>query len=279
MVALAVTLDEPRLAARLEATSIAAGAVTLTIIRTSPSGHDAGVRGAVGADVLAATFIARDYELPFNVPLVYEVTVYDAASALLESASASFEVAYPDLGDPWLVDLARPTNSLAVIVESLAELAYQAAVGVHRVLDRRAPVLTALPAWTPGTELVAVTATEGERDQVRAILGAGYPVLLRTPPAQGVGNLYLGVTGFTEERPSRIAMHPDRRFRVACVQVERPDPSVYVPAPPMTYAAVVATWPTYAELYAGVGSYEELAYTYPEGGAPGGSIPWLPDDV
>jgi hypothetical protein len=126
---------------------------------------------------------------------------------------------------------------------------------------------------------VLVTGTEGERDQVRTVLGSGYPCLLRTPPAQGVGNMYVGVTGFTEARASRVALHDDRRFRIACVQVERPDPSVYVPLAPMTYDLVAATYASYAELLAAVGSYDELAYTYPEGGEPGGAVPWLPDDV
>jgi len=277
-VTLLAELDAPRLAARLEVDGIPAGADTVTIDRTSPSGHVAGVRGAIDAPVTGATFIVRDYELPFDLQLTYKATVYDGTT-VVGTATATFTIDYPDLGDPWLVDLARPTNSLPVTVESLAELAYESAVGVHRVLNRRGPVLTALPAWTPASELVAVTATDDERDRVRTILGSGYPFLLRTPPAQGVGNLYLGVTGFTEERPSRIAMHPDRRFRVAVVQVERPSPSIYVPRPPMTYAVVKATYATYAALKAAVGSYEELAYTFPEGGEGSGSVPWPPDDV
>ena len=276
---LAVTLEAERLAARIQVGGFPAGADTVTVTRTSPSGHEAGVRGAVDAVLTGTTFVVRDYELPFDVEVDYAATVYDGTS-VVGSALATFEVDYPPGGDPWLVDLARPTNSLPLVVESMQELAYDAAVGVHRVLDRRDPVLTALPSWTPGSELVVVTATETERDQVRNLLGAGYPFLLRTSPAQGVGNMYLGVTGFTEARASRIALHADRRFRVACVQVERPDPAIFLPQAPNTYAAVKAAWATYAALKAGVGTYEELAYTYPAGGGgePGGG-PWLPDDV
>jgi hypothetical protein len=265
-VALAVTLDEPRLAARLEATGIPAGADTITITRRTATGEPEGVRGAVDAPATGATFIARDYELPFDTDLTYEITVYDGTTTV-GGASAPFRIDYPDAGDPWLVDLARPTNSQPVIVESLAELRYQAAVGVHRVLDRRDPVLTALPAWTPDAELVLVTGTLAERDRVRAIIGSGYPCLLRTPPAQGVGNAYLGVTSFVEQRPSRLALHPDRRFTIAVTSVARPDPFIYVPLAPNTYADVKTSWSSYAELEAGVASYDELAYTYPEAGA------------
>ncbi|HEY3021025.1 MAG TPA: hypothetical protein VGJ32_12580 [Solirubrobacteraceae bacterium] len=278
-VTLAVTEEPERAAARVAVGGIPAGAATLTVERTSPSGAVAGVRGAVGASASGlASYVTRDYELPLGVALTYAVTVYDGASAVVGQASAAFELTYPDLGDPWLVDLARPLNSLPVLVESLAELSYEAATGVHRVLERRAPVLTALPGWTPAAELVVVTATEEERERARALLGTGYPLLLRTPPAQGVGNIFLGVTGFVEARASRLAQAQDRRFRISCTQVERPDPSIYVPLAPSTYAGAKATYATYADLLAGAATYEGLAYTYPSGVADP-ILPWLPDDV
>lgn len=263
--ALAVTLDSARLATRLEVTGIVAAAETITITRTSGTDDPVGVRGAVRADVSGTTtYITRDYEAPFSVELVYEATVFDAAGAELASATATFEIDYPDSGDPWLVDLARPTNSLPVVVESLRELAYPAATGVHRVLDRRAPILTSLPAWTPTSELVVVTRTSAERDRVRLLLGSGYPLLFRPPPAQAE-TTYFGLTAFTEERVSRFALHIDRRFRVAVVVVDRPDPAIYVPLPPNTYAIVKATYATYAALKATGQTYEQIAYSYPEG--------------
>ena len=181
-VALAVTLDEARLAARLEVTGIPVGTDTLTIEREVPSGNVAGVRGASDRNVAGfSSLIVRDYELPFNLDLVYTVTVYDGTTAV-GTDSESFRIDYVDC-DPWLVDLAQPTNSLPVLVESMSELAYGAAVGVHRVLNRRAPVLTALPAWTPSSELVVLTDTLTQRDQLRALFGSGYPFLLRSDPA------------------------------------------------------------------------------------------------
>ena len=276
-VALAVTLDPPRLAARLEVTGIPAGADTLTIERLSPSGSVAGVRGAVNAVVTGTSFIVRDYELPFDTPLTYTVTVYDGTTNV-GSATVGFTLTYSECED-WLCDLARPTNSLPLVVESMTELAFEAAVGVHRILNRRAPVLTALPSWTPASELIVITETLGERDQVRALLGSGYPFLLRTDPVQGIGNMYLGVTGFTEERFLTPGIAPQRRFRIACIQVDRPDPSIYVPQPPSTYADVKARYATYAALKTAVGTYDELAYTYPATPEYGPIEPWLPDDV
>jgi len=277
-VTMTVTLDAPNQAARIEVDGIPAGATTLTIQRTSPSGNVAGVRGAVDASVAgAATFIARDYEVPFDLNLVYDVTVYQGTT-VVGTASATFRLDYSDC-KVWMGDLARPTNSLQINVESMRELKFEAAVGVHRVLNRRAPVMTTLPAWTPSTELIVLTDTLTQRDQVRALLGAGYPFLLRTDPVQGIGNMYLGVVDFTEERLHAEGYWAQRRFHISAVQVERPDPSLIAPIAPNTYAQVKAAFATYAAMQAAVGTYDQLAYADIGGGQASPVIPWLPDDV
>jgi len=276
-VALTATLEPDRLSARLNVTGIPAGATTYTITRTSPSGNSAGVRGAVGAAVTGTTAIARDWEVPFDTTVTYTVTVYQDTT-LVGTATATFTVTYTDC-PAWLVDIARPTNSLPVVIESMRELDFAVAAGVHRVLNRRAPVMTTLPAWTPSTELIVLTNTLTERDQVRALYGTGYPFLLRTDPVQGIGNMYLGLTDFVEERFLSPGDAPERRFRAACVQVERPDPSLFVPTAPNTYANVKATFATYAALKAAVGTYDQLAYTFPANPDANPTPPWLPDDI
>jgi hypothetical protein len=275
-VALQATLESEKLAARLEVTGIPAGADTLTIERTSPSGSVAGVRGGVDAAVTGTSFLIRDYELPLDTTVTYTVTCYDGTTNV-GSASAIFAIVYGEC-DAWLTDLARPTNSLQVRLESLAALAHTVPSGIHRVLDRRAPVVTALVAWTPSTELILLTETLDERDAVRALFGSGYPVLVRTTPEQGIGNLYLALSEFVEERFLTEGDAPERRFRCTCVQVERPDPAIYVPLAPNTYANAKATYATYADLKAALASYDELAYTYPTG-VTSPITPWLPDDV
>jgi hypothetical protein len=176
------------------------------------------------------------------------------------------------------VDLARPTNSLQVVIESLAELAYSVPSGIFRVLDRRTPVVVALPAWTPGTELVVLTDTELDRDKCRYLFGSGYPFEVRTDPAQGIGNLYLAASEYVEERFLSLGTATERRFRISCVQVDRPDPSIYVPLAPNYYANVKATYADYAALLAAVPSYSALAYQYPSG-VTNPLPPFPPDDV
>jgi hypothetical protein len=274
-VALTATREEARLATRLAVSGIPAGADTLTVERESPSGHVAGVRGGVDATVTSTSFVIRDYEIPFDLPVTYTVTCYDGTTNV-GTASTAFTLTYGAC-EAWLTDLAQPTNSMPIVIESVAELASTVPSGVHRVLDRRSPVVTALIAWSPTTQLIFLTETLDERNQARALLGTGYPFLVRTTPEQGIGNAYLALTEFVEERFLTLGEQPERRFRVASVIVERPDPSIYVPVAPNHYTYVKATYATYADLLAGVANYDELAYTYP-----GGAVaipPWLPSDV
>lgn len=275
-VGLTVTLEPVRLNARLNISGLPAGTDTYSITRTGPSGVAAGVRGATDATASGTTAIERDYEVPLGVPVVYTVTAYDGSTAV-GSASANFEVVYSDC-EAWITDLARPLNSLPLTIESLAELAFESAAGVHRVLNRRAPVMTNLPAWTPAAELIVLTDDLEERDRVRSIFGSGYPVLVRTAPEMGIGNIYFGLTDFSEERILTPGVAAQRRFRASCIQVERPDPGIFVPVAPNDYANVKATYADYAALKAGVPDYDGLAYSYPSGSV-GPIIPWLPDDV
>lgn len=217
-----VSLEPARAAAHIDVTGLTGA--TYTIERQSPSGNTAGVRGHVDAAVAAAEVTARDYEAPLNVDLVYTATDYAANGTTISTATAaSFTVDWV-LCESWLVDLARPTNSLPLVIQSLDTLTFDLANGVHRVLDRRDPVLTTLPAYTPAGELVLLTDTLEQRDMVRAILGNGYPVLLRTSPDMGIGNLYLGLTAFAEERFLTLGNRPERRFRAQVVQSHAPTP-------------------------------------------------------
>ena len=273
-----VERDPTRENALVTIDGVVASADTLTLARTSPSGNTVEVRGVVEYPVEgAASVVVRDWEVPFGVELAYLATFYDANGAVVDTASATFVLDYT--GCPaWLVDMAYPTNSLAVVVESFTPLDFAVASGVMRVLDRRAPVLVTLPAWTPDAELVVLTDTLPQRDQVRMLLGSGYPFLLRTVPDQGVGNMYLGVTDFKEARILTDGNAPPRQFTVAVVQVERPDPQVFVPVPPTIYAAVRADFTDYADLLAQVSTYDALAY-WDFAGATSGTLPWLPSDV
>jgi hypothetical protein len=260
--------------------TVPTGTDTVSISRTGPSGVPATVRGWSGHAATAGQALAvRDFEAPIGVPLVYTVTAWPAATpASTQTGTASITVPDNGCGDTWLTDLARPTNTQKIVVAALDELAYVVPVGVHDVIDRRTPITSSGIANTPTFELDFLTVTEDERERARATLGNGIPILLRTPALNGIGNLYMAVTGWQEQRIVKPARTQDRQFRVNAVQVDRPDPILYAPIPPATYQTVNTTFATYAALNAGRPSYDAVLYDYSTLGA-ADVQPWPPTDV
>lgn len=249
-------------------------ATEMSVSRVGPSGEQAFVRGYNPAEVPTGqtTMVVRDYEAPLGVPLVYTAT-YDTAGSFTTTLTVDYTSC-----EHWLVDLARPTNSQVLTIEQLNELDYSVPVTVHDIVGRRTPIVTSDIANTPSFELALLTDTDLERDQARATLGNGVPVLLKTPPEQGIGNLYLSVLDWKEQRIVSLGTVPARRFQISGVQVDRPDPALYVPIPPATYQSVKARFATYADLEAAYATYDGLLYDYGGVGAVD-VVPWPPRDV
>jgi len=251
----------------------------LHVTRTGPSGVEAAVRG-YGPYVIADgedTVAIRDYEAPLGVPLTYRYWLEEGWG--VDPGSEVITVPATKSDDPWLTDLVRPTNTQRVTLQALPELGYAAQTGVHWILNRRTPIFAGDVANTPTFELTFVVADEAARQRARATLGNGVPILLRTPIEQGVGNLYFAVPSWREQRVSRLALHGDRRFVVSAVQVDRPDPSLYVPIPPMTYRRLRETHDTYADVKAAYATYDALLYDYDAQVGPADVQPWPPRDV
>lgn len=277
MPGLTATVEPAVKSVRLDYTAPASTA-KLTLSRTGPSGAPATVRTWDAKATAPGAVIARDFEAPIGVPLTYTAKAVSAADATLETVTASITLASDGCSDMWLTDLVRAGNSQKIMVEALAELEYPVPVTVHDVLTRRAPIVSSDIAHTPGFELSFLTETDTDRDQAKFTLGNGFPVLLRTPPENGIGNLYLAVLGFTEQRIVNLATQPARRFVVQGRQVTRPDAALYQPAAPVTYAYVKSAFATYAALKAGRATYDAVAYDW-AGASPSDVFPWPPDDV
>jgi hypothetical protein len=250
----------------------------VTITRTGPSGTPAAVRGWLDAPAASGAVIARDYEAPIGVPLTYTLVAVNAAGAELARETGTITIPSGGCEDTWLNDLARVGNTLRVVLETIPELAYPVPATPHEVITRRAPIVSSDIAHTPELEVSILTASDDERYRARALLGNGVPVLLRTPPAVGVGNMYLAVLGFHEQRLVSPGTVPDRRFVISARQVERPAPALYNPQPPVTYADVRAEFATYALLKAGRVTYDALLYDW-AGSEPSDIVPWPPVDV
>jgi hypothetical protein len=275
--ALTATVEPDVKSVRLDYTAPAL-TVSVTITRTGPSGTPATVRNWQAAPAAAGPVIARDFEAPIGVPLTYTAQAFNVSGAVIDTATATVTVPSAGCSDTWLNDLARVANSLQVGIESLPQLDHPVPNSVHEIITRRAPIVTSDIAHTPSFELSVLTVSLDERDQARSILGNGVPVLLRTPPEDGIGNLYFSVLGFTEQRIVAAGTVPDRRFVISGRQVQRPDPKLYAPIGVATYAHVKATFATYTALKAGRANYDAVLYDW-GGSAPSDIVPWPPDDV
>ncbi len=272
-----LTLDAPVEAVRVEVT-VPAGHNRLAISRVGPSGTSAYVRNYAPAIVAPGLILARDFEAPIGVPLTYKTESWNTATpGTVTTETATFTVPDDGCDDTWLTDLVRAQNTFQVTVAELASLDYEYPSGVFQVIDRRTPVVASDIANTPTFELSLLTDTDDERERARAILGNGVPVLLRTPPANGIGNLYFAVTGWSEQRIVNKAREQARMFVAACVQVDRPDPVLFAPIQPVTYEDVKAEFASYAEMLAERSSYDAVLYGYAD--VAEDVVPWPPQAI
>jgi hypothetical protein len=255
-----------------------ADGVRVTFTRIGPSGVPAGIRGWVDAPASPGDVIARDFEVPIGVEITYTVQAFDAAGTMLDQQTVTITLPSDGCANTWLNDLARVTNTFQVVIEELSELEYVVPTTTHEVIARRDPIVSSDVAHTPSFELSFITDTLTQRDQARDLLGNGVPVLLRTPPDIGVGNLYFAVTDYKEQRIVTPGTMPARVFVVDGRQVQRPDPQLYIPLGVATYEHVRDTFDTYADLMADRVSYDAVLYDW-AGAQPTDIVPWLPDDV
>jgi hypothetical protein len=254
-------------------------AATVTFTRAGPSGVAATVRGWAGTPVTPEVQVtARDYEAPIGVPITYTVDCRDGNGAELDTQTLTITIPSGGCSDTWLNDLARVGNTLNVVLEQIPELDYPVPNSVHEVITRRAPIVTSDIAHTPSLEVSILTESDDERQRARALLGNGVPVLLRTPPEDGIGNMYLSVLEFKEQRIVSLGTVTDRRFVISCRQVSRPDPDLYAPLTAVLYQDVRAAYATYQELRADRATYDALLYGW-TGVAPSDIVPWPPNDV
>lgn len=275
--ALTLTVEPNVESVRIDVT-VPAGKDRLNVWRIGPSSARADVRGFVEATVVPGPVVVRDFEAPIGVPLTYTAETWAAPAGAHTTETATITIPADGCDDTWLTDLARAGNTQRVLIESLAELAYAVPSVIHSIIGRRTPIVSGDVAHTPTFELVVLTESDEDRLQARGTLGNGVPVLLRTPPDQGIGNLYFACTGFAEQRVVGQGTVADRRFVIEGVQVDRPDPSLYTPLAPTTWAYVEATFPTWADVEEDRASWDALAYDW-AGSAPSDVVPWPPSDV
>jgi hypothetical protein len=275
--AFTATIEPQFRGVRLDHTITSTG-TAVTFSRTSPSRSVAIVRGWDHTAVIPGPVVARDFEAPIGVLLTYTATIYNSSGGVVSTQTVQITLVSHGCDDTWITDLARVANTMQVALESLPELEFPVPVSVHEIITRRDPIVTSDVAHTPNFELSFLTDTLDQRDRAKSLLGNGVPVLLRTPPEDGIGNLYFSVLGYREQRIVQQGTIPARRFVAQGRQVQRPDPGLYVPPGVATYQVVKDEFTSYTDLYNNRHDYDAVLYSW-EGSQASDVVPWPPTDV
>lgn len=211
------------------------GATTATIYRVTPDGTQA-VRGAFN-ETISGALNAADYEAPQNTELVYFVRVSDGVSTR-ESAPVTVS-GLVNRGADCIFGLTNPLAIVPVNVIGVPELRSAGRQDVVQVIGRPDPVVVSDVRVFPTGTLTLATLTEGERQDVSALLATGSLVAFSPNlPTFGFTDVwYLAVLNVNEKRVSRLGNQPERFFEMEFQRVAPPPADFIGPA--------FVTWQTY----------------------------------
>lgn len=200
------------------------GGAPVTVWRIEPGRQPVQARLSVQVST-ASSYVGVDYEAPMDVPLVYRAVVtgtsYDALPVTIDS-----------LGLDWWVALGNPSMSRVITVESFPELSRPLSHSAVRPLFSAYPlVITHARVAATGT-LTLLTLTDSEAAAMRTLIETSPLFQMKSPAANGLphGTLYLLAADYVEQRTTRLASEPSRRFIINVIEVDRPPLDVPPPA-------------------------------------------------
>ena len=242
---------------RTQVTSTMPGdAVTFTLYRIA-AGNRVVVRGAVRA--LAASNQVFDYEVPFGIPITYQVITYDAGGIPSQASPASTPVTVAAT-DGWLQDPLDPTSGISISLSgptapfftnaSWTELRYTMDSSLMVLSGDAYPLaLGNVRRAASDVPIEIAVDTPAQANDVRELLAEAFPLLLRVPADVGFlgGAVYFAAADVTE-RPHFTGVSI---FNFAAVTVRAPGASIVVsPRVWDDLPADAATWDAAAVKYA-----------------------------
>lgn len=200
------------------------GGAPVAVWRIEPGRQPVQARLSVQVST-ASSYVGVDYEAPMDVPLVYRAVVtganYEALPVTIDS-----------LGLDWWTALGNPSISRVVTVESFPELSRALSHSAVRPLFSAYPlVITHARVAATGT-LTLLTLTDSEAAAMRTLIQTSPLFQLKSPAVNGLpdGALYLLAGDYVEQRTTRLATEPSRRFIINVIEVDRPPLEVPPPA-------------------------------------------------
>jgi hypothetical protein len=227
---------------------------SVSIGRQDPTGFSQLIRYGEAIPISGGYLVVTDYEAPFDVPLTYTVTQAVPAGS---DAGTSTVVVLPSNGLTWLKDPTAPGRNLIIpVITSLTGMTRAAQSGVFTILDRANPVIVSTVRAAMSATLTCHTLTEGQEQQLIALLATG-DVLLLSGPASQLGAKYVAVGDVATELVGLVT-EPARLWTLPIQVVDRP---VGVTSPnnvSRSWRAVRSTYATWGDLAATGKTWQQL---------------------
>lgn len=172
---------------------------TVTVTRIDSSGARVTLRAANPKNLSGGGAVIYDYEAPDGQAATWTATSDTGVSA---SAAATLPATGPRLVHPGL-----PSLSVRLTVAAMGDLVADVAVGVHRPLGRRTPiVITSGQRQAPTFDLTVRTAAEVDEDALWDLLSDGSTLLLQIAydPSVGVTRSYYYWVSIGQVTQSRL---------------------------------------------------------------------------
>lgn len=227
-------------------------AVTVAqVVRVTSDGIETILKSGAAFTIIAGKGTIYDYEAPLDIPVSYKATQVTPTSGTPEVITSGAVQTMLSHGTSWLKDPAFPSNNLRLdYVEGVASLSRPARAGVFEIIDRSDPIVVSAKRQTASGDISFSTFTQTDYDKLVQLVNRGEILLLSTPPAYGIGNVYVHVGDVGEDRVALSDASDWVRHWTLSVRVVGRPLSLTTTPPLERWQDVKTTWATWNDLYA-----------------------------
>lgn len=225
--------------------------------RPAGGGRWVTVRG--GEVPVSGGFMARrvdDYEFPSGVDLEYRIEGLASAAGQADVVVQTATVTRRSVADrPWLKFITAPSLNRQLTVVDWSEIERPSRSSVYQVIGRSDPVVVSDVHGAQRTTLTLATHDVDETDALDAALREGLPCYLQVPQSWPLPSMYVTVGDYRRDKPT----HRSRRALWTVPVTEIAAPPASVTAPSLSWADLIALYPTWDALIDDVATWREVA--------------------
>jgi hypothetical protein len=244
--------DNGRGRVRLSAFTFSQTVTKVRVQRRTAGGKFEDIRGGT-VTVLEGTMVrpVDDYEYPAGVDVEYRIQGLDDQDRVLQQAvahrSASGDVS-------WLKFVANPQLNRKIDLVGWSEIERPSRAEVYDVIGRTDPVVVTDVHGSRRTTVQLVTHDVADTKILDDALSQGHPIFLQVPATLQLPSMYASVGGYSYAPLSPRSVRS--RWTIPLIEVA-PPPMTLV-GNTSTYATVLATYASYADILDNVDRYRDL---------------------